>query len=357
MKKLLAILLAAVFVSVTGCASSLDLGGGKYEVALITDVGTIDDHSFNQGAWEGMAAYCDEHDIAYKYYQPAEKTDTAYLDSMKEAVGGGAKLIICPGFLFESAVYTAQSLYPDVSFILLDGVPHSADYKETGPADNVYSVQFAEDQAGFLAGYSAVKDGYTALGFVGGMSIPSVIRFGYGFVMGAEYAAEEDGIEELSIKYHYTGDFDDTPETRILSSSWYESGTEIIFACGGSVSKSVLASAEANGGKIIGVDVDQSSQSESVVTSAMKMLSDSIYDGLDSFYSGNFKGGQSVTLDAASDGVGLPMDTSRFTSFTKAQYDVIYQKLVNGDIPRIYDSDYPTASDLPLSAVKLIIFK
>ena len=166
---------------------------GGYELALVTDLGTIDDKSFNQGAWEGLKKYAEENGISYKYYQPQEGTTDSYLETIGLAIEGGAKLVVCPGFLFEEPIYMAQDKYPDVHFILLDGEPHDASYTYK-TNDNVMPILFQEDQAGFLAGYAAVKDGYTKLGFMGGMAVPAVIRYGYGFVQGAEYAAVEDGV-------------------------------------------------------------------------------------------------------------------------------------------------------------------
>ena len=127
-------------------------------------------------------------------------------------IQGGAKVVVTPGFLFEPAIYEAQDLYPETSFIILDGTPHTADYATFRIEANVYSIFYAEQQAGFLAGYAAVKDGYTKLGFMGGMAVPAVVRFGYGFVQGAEYAAEELGLDSVELKYHYTGDFAATPK-------------------------------------------------------------------------------------------------------------------------------------------------
>ena len=138
---------------------------------MVTDLGTIDDKSFNQGAWEGLTRYAEENSISYKYYQPQEGTTDSYLETIGLAVEGGAKLIVCPGFLFEEPVFLAQDEYPDVTFILLDGEPHSGDYSEYRTNDNVMPILFQEDEAGFLAGYAAVKEGYTKLGFMGGMAV------------------------------------------------------------------------------------------------------------------------------------------------------------------------------------------
>lgn len=359
MKKILSLLLVMVLgISVlTGCGGGTEGGGtDTYDLALITDVGTIDDKSFNQGAWEGLVQYAEENKITHKYYQPSEKTTDAYLSSIDLAVKAGAKVVVTPGYLFEPAVFKAQDTYPDVKFILLDGTPQNGDYTEFKLNDNVYSVFYAEEQAGFLAGYGAVKEGYTKLGFMGGMAVPAVVRFGYGFVQGAEYAAEEMGITDLQLKYNYTGDFKATPEVQSKAASWYQGGTEVIFACGGAVGNSVMAAAEASNGKVIGVDVDQSPESATVITSAMKMLGKSVYDAIAAYYAEEFPGGVSAVLGADVAGVGLPMDTSKFEKFTKEDYDAIFAKLVAGEITIVKDKDGDkevALKDVPVKAVKV----
>ena len=319
-----------------------------YELALVTDVGTINDKSINQGAWEGLEAYAVEKGITHKYYQPSEKTTAAYIDTIGLAVEGGAKVVVCPGFLFEEAVFETQNTYPDVKFIILDGQPHDKDYTDFTIKENVYSIFYAEEQAGFLAGYAAVKDGYKKLGFMGGMAVPAVIRFGYGFVQGAEYAAKELGITGLEVMYHYTGGFDATPEVQSTAAAWYQNGTEVIFACGGAVGNSVMSAAEAAGTKVIGVDVDQSAESETVITSSMKGLSSSVYGALEQYYAGTFPGGIIASLDVTVDGVGLPMETSKFNTFAQADYDAIYAKLVAGEIALLKDTDVTAVTEITL---------
>ncbi len=356
MKKILSLMLVMVLsISVlTGCGGSSE--SNTYDLALITDVGTIDDKSFNQGAWEGLVQYATENEITHKYYQPSEKTTDAYLSSIDLAVKAGAKVVVTPGYLFEPAVFKAQDTYPDVKFILLDGTPQDGTYTEFKLNENVYSVFYAEEQAGFLAGYSAVKEGFTKLGFMGGMAVPAVVKFGHGFVQGAEYAAQEMGITGLSLKYNYTGDFKATPEVQSKAASWYQGGTQVIFACGGAVGNSVMAAAEASDGKVIGVDVDQSPESATVITSAMKMLGKSVYDAIAAYYEDAFPGGVSAVLGADVDGVGLPMDTSKFEKFTKEDYDAIYAKLVAGEIEIMKDTDGDkkvAVKDIPVKAVKV----
>lgn len=326
-------------------ASSTD----GYELALVIDVGTIDDKSFNQGSWEGVKKYGDENGVAYKYYKSAEATTDSFQETISLAIEGGAKVIVCPGYLFEEPIYNMQTQYPDVKFILIDGEPHDADYNyET--TENTMPVLYQEDQAGFLAGYAAVKDGYTKLGFMGGMALPAVIRYGYGYLAGANYAAEELGVD-VDVTYTYTGSFEATPEAQSMATGWYQAGTEVIFACGGSVGNSVMAAAEASdNAKVIGVDVDQSSESDTVITSAMKMLSNSVYDAITAAYDGSFPGGQTTVFDASNDGVGIAMDTAKFNTFSQADYDEIYAKLVAGEIT--IDNDVQKeVTDLDLSNV------
>ena len=310
-----------------------------YELALVTDLGTIDDKSFNQGAWEGMKKYAEENGISYKYYQPQEGTTDSYLETIGLAIEGGAKLVVCPGFLFEEPVYLAQDQYKDVHFILLDGEPHSGDYSEYRTEANVMPILFQEDEPGFLAGYAAVKDGYTKLGFLGGMAFPAVIRYGYGFAEGADHAAKEMGVDGIEIMYNYTGAFAATPEAQSMAASWYQNGTEVIFGCGGAVGNSVMAAAEEKSAKVIGVDVDQSYESDTVVTSAMKQLSVSVYDGVRDFYAGSFPGGKTSIFSAKNDGIGLPMETSKFTKFTQADYDAVYAQLKDGKITLVQPSE------------------
>lgn len=386
-RKVLSILLAAtMIIGIAGCASkptenkgsdtketaeagedtnNADGAGSSdsksssetYELALITDVGTIDDKSFNQGSWEGLEQYAKENNITHKYYKPAEKSDEACLNAIDLAVKGGAKVIVTPGYLFEVPIFQAQDKYPEVSFILVDGAPHSGDYNIT-IKQNVLSIYYAEEQAGYLAGYAAVTEGYKKLGFMGGIAVPAVIRYGYGFVQGADAAAAELGIskDEIEIKYTYLGNFEATPENTAKAAAWYNGGTEVIFACGGGAGNSVMKAAESAGAKVIGVDVDQSGESETIITSAIKNLSKSVYDGIAGYYNGQFEGGQSINLTAKEEGIGLPMESSKFSVFTQEDYDGLYQGLTDGsiEIEKDTDADDPTGITTELVTVDFI---
>jgi basic membrane protein A and related proteins len=356
MKKALSLLLSSILIfglaALTGC-SSKDSGTSTYDIAMITDIGTIDDKSFNQGTWEGIVAYAEKKNITHKYYKPTEQSTDAYLAAIQLAVQGGAKVIVTPGYLFDEPIYKAQDLYPNVKFVLIDGTPHNADFTDFKTATNTVGITFAEEQSGYLAGYAAVKDGYTKLGFMGGMALPAVMRFGYGFVQGADAAAKEMGISNIDIKYHYTGDFLATPETQTLAASWYADGTQVIFGCGGAVGNSVMSAAEAAKAKVIGVDVDQSSESATVITSAMKGLAVAVQSTLDQYYANQFPGGQNLVYSADKNGVQLPMSTSKFTKFTQAEYDAVYAKLKAGEIKILKDTDVTDVSQIPVSNVKV----
>ncbi len=364
MKKILTVALAIMLVvmSLTGCSGS----SKGHEITLITDKGNIDDKSFNQGAWEGVVAFAKENKISHTYIKPEEASDAGYLAAIDLAVQGGAKVIVTPGFLFEVPIYEAQTKYPEVKFILLDGAPHTADWSTFETKENVASILYAEEQSGYLAGYAAVMDGMTNLGFMGGMAVPAVQAFGYGYLQGAEDAAEELGLPDGAIKatYHYTGNFEENDTNKATAKTMYQEGTEVIFACGGAVGKSVMSAASESGAKVIGVDVDQRYDSETVITSSTKGLAASVISVLESIYKTNSwekYGGTTTVFNAANDGVGLPTTVigddkadafDRFSSFNKEEYDKIFAKLVDGSIKPIREikvedpSGNATASEL-----------
>ena len=332
MKKLFFLLLAATAVfSLAACGGTEE----GYIIAMITDAGDIDDESFNQGTWEGIVEYAEENGITHKYYRPAQISDAAYLDTIRLAVEGGAEIIVTPGFLFEPAVYEAQREFPDVRFVLIDGVPHPGDWTTFEVADNTVSILFDEHESGFLAGYAAVMDGYRDLGFMGGIAVPAVVRFGIGFVAGAHYAAQELDVE-ISIpdnRFLYLGNFDASDEHKTRALAWFEDGTEIIFAAAGGAGSSVMAAAEDAEAMAIGVDVDQGYISETVLTSAMKDLGSAVQQALANHFGDTFQGGEIIQMNSTNDGVALPMETSRFETFTQAQYDAIFAELINIEIP------------------------
>ena len=335
MKKLIAMLLALVMViGLVACGNNESTEKAPAQnaagaaIVLVTNgpQSTIDDRGFNQMAWEGIQAFVAESGDTANYYLPVETSTASYLQCIDTAVKEGAKVVVCPGFLMSGAVYEAQTRYPDVKFILIDATPASEETGEVLIAENTAAMSFAEDQSGFLAGYAAVYEGYTKLGFFGGMAVPAVVRFGYGYVQGIEYAAKELDIE-VELLYSYTGTFDIAPEYQTKAASWYQTGTEVIFGCGGA--DNVLAACESVGGdKVsIGVDTDMSGNSDTVITSAMKDVSVVITNALKLNAKGEFPGGSANVYDIMDEACVLPMANSRFKNFTQEQYDAIVADL------------------------------
>ena len=346
MKKFLVLLLAASLLALfAACGDNAPEGpaadtetpaqeiASTYELAMITDGNDIEfSDNFIRESWSGLKKYADENDISYTCYVPLDVSDQAYADAVAKAVNNGAKLVILPSGLFEVAAYEVQYKYPDVSFVILDGEPRTSDYKDYTIEKNVNAIYFAEQELGFLAGYAAVKEGFTQLGFIGGMALDPVVRFGYGYIAGAKYAAAENDVSGLEIKYTYSGGFAASEEVQKLASGWYNSGTNVIFACGGAITESVSAAAETAGAYVIGVDTDESGLSSTIITSAKKEVAGAVYGSIEDYYNGEFHGGVIDTLTAASGGVSLEIANSRFTKFTSKNYDAILAKLTSGSI-------------------------
>lgn len=347
-KKWLIIVCVIAMLMMCGCQnSSVDEPERQAQVVLITDYGTVDDNSFNQAAWEGIKMYAEETGISYDYYSPEDTDNDSIMKQFKRGVKNGAKLFVCPGSMLEVPVYLAQKKYDDQSYILIDGAPHNEDNTETLIRENVSVITFAEEEAGFLAGYAAVRDGYKGLGFIGGMPIEPVIRYGYGFVQGADYAAIEMGVN-VHIRYTYANTFSDDSAVEDLAGAWYDDDTEVIFACGGALGKSVIRAAENHEGKVIGVDVDESSESETVITSAMKDVKSAVYNEVKAYFEGTFAGGSETKMTAKTDGICLPMETSRFKKFDAASYDSVYSYIVDDLIVPYNGTDIATCEELTL---------
>lgn len=325
---------------------SMTSADGKYQVAFVTDVGQLKDKSFNQGTFDGVKLYAAANGLSYKYYQPAngsEATDDDRYDAMKAAVEGGADVVVCAGYLQEAALKKAAIENPETPFVFIDGYPLTDDAGNT--LSNVAGIAFKEEQAGYLAGYAAVMDGFTKLGFSGGGggTNPACCRFGYGYVQGANHAAEELGITvDMNYSWQYGSTFSASTDLQTMINGWYVNGTEIVFACGGSMFQSIVAAASANDKFVIGVDVDQSGESEYVVTSAMKGLADAVQWAVAKVYDGTFDtiGGQQTSLGVADNAVELPTgaDSWRFETFTVEKYESLYQQMVDGTL--VVDDDY-----------------
>ena len=366
MKKIIAILLAAMMVlGMAACGSTeatptttgapapagddtTPVGGEDTtpvaeanisKIALVTDVGTIDDESFNQACWQGVEAWATENEVDYVYYQPSEDSTDARVASIAQAVEEGADTIVMPGYLFGATLTVVMELYPDVNFIAVDVAAGdlTVDYTTYyDPTANVACLTFSEEQAGYLAGYAAVKDGYTKLGFLGGMAVPAVIRYGYGFVQGANAAAVEME-KAIEINYTYGGQFAPSPEITAKMEGWYEAGTEVVFACGGGIYASAVEAANKYEKKVIGVDVDQSYIDDCIITSAMKQLQNVTETVLEALNNGEWTtyGGKISNFSLAEgDYVGLPTaeDSWKLTTFTVEEYNTLKQAIIDGTI-------------------------
>ena len=322
---------------------------GKYEIAMITDVGDLKDKSFNEGTWNGVKLYAAANNKTYKYYRPAngnEATDDDRYDAYINAINAGAKVIVAPGVLQAGAMRKAAAEHPEVNFVFIDGFPLTERDSEDDPGEvlaNVAGIAFQEEQCGYLAGYAIVKEGFTKLGFSGGGGgdNPACCRYGYGYVQGANAAAAEMGVNvEMRYSWQYGSNFSASPDLQSMMQGWYTSGTEIVFACGGSMFSSISAAAAANDGYVVGVDVDQSSQSDTVVTSAMKGLEQSVNFGLDKHFDGQWAdvGGTGTSLGAKDDAVGLPTATWSLENFSIEEYEKLLAGIKDGSVS--VDSDY-----------------
>ena len=373
MKKFLALLLSAMMLLAlaAGCGENNTKGNndsdktisaddipdemtsedGKYEIAFITDVGALKDKSFNQGTFDGVKLYAHANNKTYKYYQPAndaQATDDDRYDAMAAAAQNGAKVIVCAGFMQANALVKAAAEFTDVDFVFIDASSPVAD-ANGNILNNVAAIAFQEEQCGYLAGYAVVMEGYKALGFAGGGGgdNPACCRYGYGCVQGANDAAKAlNETVTMNYTWQYGATFSASPELQAMMNGWYEQGTEIVFACGGSIFQSISAAAAENEGKVVGVDVDQSFDSATVVTSAMKGLASSVQWALDKVYAEKFAdiAGKLTSLGAKDDSVGLPTATWSLTKFTVDDYNKLFQDIVDGKVS--VDSTVVKAGDI-----------
>ena len=348
MKKFLALLMAIAMIAClfAGCkpqdqtdlsnpdniADEMTSQDGKYQVAFITDVGQLKDKSFNQGTYDGVKLYAANNGKSYKYYQPANgdaATDDDRIDAMKMACDNGAEIVVAAGFMQAGALETAAKAYPNVHFVFVDGWNMGL--------ENVAGIAFDEHQSGYLAGYAAVMEGYTKLGFMGGGggTNPACQRFGYGFAQGADAAAAKKGVKiEMNYSWAYGASFSASPELQAMATGWYQNGTEVIFACGGSMFASVAGAAAAEDAKVVGVDVDQSAESPTVITSAMKGLADATVWAITKHYENKWSdiGNNLTSLGAKDNAVGLPTATWSLANWSVADYEALFAEIVAGSV-------------------------
>ena len=313
-------------------ADEMTSADGKYQVAFITDVGQLKDKGFNQGTYDGVKLYAKANNKSYKYYQPANidaATDDDRINAMKLACDNGAEIVVAAGFLQAGALEVAAKAYPNVNFVFVDGWSLGL--------DNVAAIVFDEHQSGYLAGYATVMEGYTKLGFMGGGggTNPACQRFGNGFAQGAQAAAAKKDVQvELKYSWAYGGSFSASPELQAMATGWYQNGTEVIFACGGSMFASITAAASAEDAKVVGVDVDQSGDSATVITSAMKGLADATIWAITKHYDGKWSeiGNKDTSLGAKDNAVGLPTATWTLENFSVADYEALFAEIVAGTV-------------------------
>ena len=339
MKKLLAILLAAVMLlGVVSVASAEDV-----KVAMITDYGDITDQSFNQTTYEAAKAFCEANGLDFQYYKPASDSDEDRISSIEKAIDDGFNTIIMPGYAFGPAIQKVAPEFSDITFIALDvSEGDIGDLAGNVPA-NLYCAVYQEELCGYMAGYAAVKLGYKKLGYLGGMAVPAVVRYGYGFVQGADAAAAADGKTDVTLKYAYGNQFYGDGDITAAMDTWYQGGTEIVFACGGGIFTSAGEAAAKVGGKVIGVDVDQKGTIDGLygdgitVTSAMKGLAATVNAELTAVKDGTFQGGKVENLGLVSavpeeNFVQIAPSTQFADGFTADDYAALVAKMFAGEI-------------------------
>jgi len=369
MKKILAMLLVLVMaLSLVACGSGdAQNEGGEYKVAMVTDYGDITDQSFNQTTWEAVVKFGEDNNVETKYYKPTSNDTAGRVASVELAIAEGYNVIVMPGYAFGGTVAEVSANYPDVKFIALDvakgdllegGVALKGESYDYNPdnwnltdyvyMDNVYCAIYQEELAGYMAGYAAVKLGYTKLGFLGGMAVPAVQRYGHGYVQGVDAAAAELGIQ-VELNYVYGGQFFGDADITAVMDTWYAAGTEIVFACGGGIYTSAAEAAKKVGGKVIGVDVDQAAIIDGMygegmtVTSAMKGLAPTTIDTLtDVVINGNWSkyAGQIANLglvsgdDASLNYVQIPVASTQFAEgkFTAEDYAAMVKAMFEGTL-------------------------
>ena len=317
----------------------------EYAVAMITDYGDITDQSFNQTTYEACKEFCEANGLQFNYFKPAGDSDAERVAMIESAIDEGYNVVVMPGYAFAGAIKETADIYPEVTFIALDVSAGDLGDDYTLPS-NLYCAVYQEELCGYMAGYAAVKLGYTKLGFLGGMAVPAVVRYGFGYVQGVDAAAKELGIT-VDLKYAYGNQFVGDADITAAMDTWYQGGTEIVFACGGGIYTSAAEAAAKVGGKVIGVDVDQAGIIDGdygegmTVTSAMKGLAPTVKHLLSEVVAGNFAnyGGKIETLGLVSANpeenyVQIPTASTQFEDgkFTQADYEALVAAMFAGDV-------------------------
>ena len=323
------------------------------EIVFVLD-GRLEDGGFNHAIYDGIQMYALGAGIPFSYYKVENRDEAGYREVIERAVQEQAKVVVCAGSDFGEAVGALQEAYPQIAFLMIDGVPQDSEGEPVGIAENVHCALFQEQESGFFAGYLAVMEGYRSLGFIGGKESPTVIRYGSGYLQGIDAAARELGLSDVTVRCWYAGSFLPDPAVSKKASRWYEEGTEVIFSCGGSLYESVLEAAEQKDGMLIGVDVDQSPVSERFLTSAIKDISNAVVISLDDYYASGGQwseafAGQETRYGIEDNCTGLPILGTgwRFQNVKKEDYVQLYQKIKKGEI--VIDDGIDTLPELTVS--------
>ena len=331
MGKWLALLLVMIMVlAVMGCGAD-DAVTSDLKVGMVTDAGTIDDKSFNQGTWEGVQLAARDFGLETRYLQPGGTTEADYITEIGNLVDADFTFVVCPGFKFETAIYDVQDRYPEAKFVLIDGYPHSGDWVPV-VKENVVSIFFTEHESGFLAGLAtALQLGEGEVGFIGGMEIPPVQLFNWGFQQGIQYANENHGtaIVMNAENFIYEGTFENVAAGQALAAAMFDKGVDAIFAAAGGVGVGAINEAKRRADEgaevwIIGVDVNQydegiyDGENSIILTSAMKYIDVAAYDMIEAELNGVFPGGEILTFSAENYGVGIPPENPNLDAEVEA---------------------------------------
>ena len=319
----------------------------EYKIAMITDYGDITDQSFNQTTYEACKAFAEENGIPFTYYKPAGDSTAERVAMVDAAVVDGYNVIVMPGFAFGETLAEVADIYPEIKFVALDVAEGEGGFTAT---ENVFSAVYQEQLSGYMAGYAAVKLGYKHLGYLGGMAVPAVQRFGYGFLQGVDAAAKELNIvSDIKVEYVYGNQFYGDADITAVMDTWYgEKGVEVVFACGGGIFTSAAeAAAKVEGAKVIGVDTDQAPVIDGLygegltVTSALKGLAPTVKTVLSAIvlednwaaYAGKIESLGLVSADPEANYVQLPMDSTLWCdTFTQDDYKALVAAMFDGSL-------------------------
>lgn len=337
----------------TAPADATALPGGT-TIALAAEAADLESGA-EAVLWQGIQTFANNFGYAAQSY--TYESGGSAEDALREAAQSGASLVVCRGEEMARALYEIQGNYPGVHYLLFDAEPHNEDYTSYTTEANVHCVLFQEEQAGYLAGYAAVTEGYTGLGFVGNDEMPDVVRYCTGFLQGAQQAAEEQG-EDVTLRVWYTGAIDDAQIVTNRMMDWYGDGTGIILACGGDIMQSALEAVNQTGAKALATDWDQNALGERVLGSAIKCYNTAVQQQLYQFYTDNStwnqnSAGMTEKLGYTNGSVALAGSVWRFNNFTQRDYEKLYQQLRNSELKVETYSDMDTLPDTPAVTLEI----